>query len=281
MSPRERLDQAGPLIEELRRDPLVTPCVSPHALYTVSPDLLRAAHDLAVRYDVLMTTHLSETATEVETVTQATGHRPPAALASWGMLDERLVIAHAVHLDEREVAQVAAARTAVAHCPLSNLKLGSGVAPLPSMLEAGVRVSLGTDGPVSGNDLDMWISLRLAAVLHKGVARDPTLVSAREALYLATRGGAEALGLDHQVGSLEVGKRADIILIDMDRAHLVPRYDLTSHLVYAVGRDDVRTVLIDGRVVMRDRVVLTADEPATLAAVREIADRVQRFTRQA
>ena len=175
----------------------------------------------------------------------------------------------------QEIDLLADRRTVVAHCPLSNLKLGSGVAPLDHMRRVGLRVSLGTDGPVSGNDLDMWLTLRLTAVLHKGVHQDPALITAREVAAMATRDAAEALDKKDEIGSLETGKRADLIVLNLDRPHLTPMFDVYSHLVYAAGRDDVETVVIHGRTVMRDRVLTTIDEHGVMAEVKQIAAQVR------
>lgn len=271
-----RLGHGRELIREVRRDPLITPCVLPHSTYTVSPEGLRAAQDLANEEDVLLSTHLSETVAEVETVRRRTGRTPPQHLDALGLLHERSVLAHGVHLEAEELGLLAARRSVVAHCPLSNLKLGSGIAPLRGMREAGVRLGLGTDGPASGNDLDMWLAMRLAAVLHKGALRDPSFLRAEEVVRLATADAATALGLEHRIGSLEAGKRADLVLVGLDCPHLVPLYDVYSQLVYAVGRGDVVTTIIHGRVVMHERELLTVDEDRLLAQVRDVAETIRR-----
>jgi 5-methylthioadenosine/S-adenosylhomocysteine deaminase len=261
-------------LEEYRSDPLITPCLLPHGTYTVNSEALASVRDLADRFDVLTSTHLSETAAEVATIVDRYGRRPPDHLDQLGMLGPRTVLAHCVHVEPDEIDLLARRRAVVAHCPLSNLKLGSGIAPLPDMRQAGVRLGLGTDGPVSGNDLDMWLTLRLTAVLHKGVRQDPSLLPAREVVALATREAAAALGKSEEIGSLVPGKRADLMVIGLERPHLTPLFDVYSHLVYAVGRDDVDTVVINGQVVMQDRELLTLDETDAIAQVREIAARL-------
>ena len=181
------------------------------------------------------------------------------------LLDAKLVAAHCVHVDEGEMRTLKNAGAGVVHNPSSNLKLASGIAPVMKMLETGLNVGLGTDGPASNNDLDMFEEMRLAAFLAKGTTGDPTVAPAAAVLEMATRGGARALGLEDQIGSLEAGKRADLIVVDLSAPRLHPLYDPVSHLVYAAKGADVRHVVVEGRVVMRDRKVTTLDEPAVLA----------------
>ena len=275
LTPDQRSQQAMEFMQEYRQDSLVTPCVLPHGTYTVAPQQLELARDLAEEYGVLLSTHVSETQAEVAQIEGQYGRRPPAHLDHLGLLGSRTVLAHCVHLEQDEVDLLADRRVVVAHCPLSNLKLGSGVAPLAAMRHAGVRVGLGTDGPVSGNDLDMWLTIRLAAVLHKGVHQDPSLITARETVAMATRDAAAALDKDLEIGSLEPGKRADLIVLNLDRPHLTPMFDVYSHLAYAAGRDDVETVVIHGRLVMRNRSLSTVNEKDILAQVRAIALQIQ------
>jgi len=275
LTPDERSRRGVEFMQEYQHDPLITPCVLPHGTYTVAPPQLERARDLAEEFGVLLSTHLSETAAEVAQIQNQYGQRPPAHMDNLGMLGPRTLLAHCVHLEAEEIDLLADRRAVIAHCPLSNLKLGSGVAPLDDMRRAGLRVGLGTDGPVSGNDLDMWLTMRLAAVLHKGVHQDPTLITAREVAAMATRDAAEALDKKDEIGSLEPGKRADLIVLNLDRPHLTPMFDVYSHLVYAAGRDDVETVVIHGRTVMRNRVLTTLDEKAVMAEVRAIATQLQ------
>lgn len=270
--PADRTPRGREFLQEYRGDPLITPCVLPHSTYAVAPRLLEEARDLADEYGVLFSTHASETAAELEMVHDLHGCRPPAHLDRLGLLHERCVLAHGVQLEGDEMELLARRGTAVAHCPLSNLKLGSGIAPLPALCDAGVQLALGTDGPVSSNDLDLWPVMRLAAVLQKGVHRDASLIAAREVVAWATRDAGRALG--QPVGSLEPGKRADLIVIDRARPHLTPLYDVYSHLVYAVGRGDVRTVLIHGRVVMRDRRLLTVDEDDAVGRAADLGEEI-------
>ncbi len=252
----------------------IVPALAPHAPYTVSPPLYRRLHALAERLDVPLLTHLAETQDEDREVRARHGRSPVRHLAELGVLDARLVAAHCVWVDAEEIALLAASRAGVIHNPRSNLKLASGIAPIPDMLRAGVRVGLGTDGAASNNELDLLAEIQLAALLHKGVRLDPLAVPAIAALEMATIGGARALGLDHLIGSLEPGKRADVVIVELDEDNLVPLYDPVSHLAYAVEAADVRTVLVDGRVVVRDRALLTADDAEIRRRVRELATEI-------
>lgn len=267
----ERLERSRQLADQWRAHPLIETWVMPHATYTVTAAHLAQVRDLVAELEAPFTTHLSETAFEVASVTGRCGHRPPAYLEQLGLLTGRTVLAHLVHLNDGEIELLARHRAVMAHCPMSNLKLGSGIARLGDLQAGGVPITLGTDGPVSSNDLDLWATLRLAAVLHKGAQQDPSLVTAREVALWATRDGAEHLGLGQVTGSLEAGKRADLILIELDRPHLVPRFDLYSLLVYAVGRDDVSHTMVQGRWLMRDRQLATLDETSVRADVAALA----------
>lgn len=261
-------------VERWREHRRIVPALAPHAIYTVSDDLFRRVHALAERLDAPVLTHLAETRDEDRDVRARHGRSPVQHLASLGVLDARLVAAHCVWVDAEDIALLAAGRTGVVHNPRSNLKLASGVAPVPDMLCAGVRVGLGTDGAASNNELDLLAEIQLAALLHKGVRLDPLAVPASAAFEMATIGGARALGLDHLIGSLEPGKRADVVIVDLDEDNLVPLYDPVSHLAYAVEAADVRTVVIDGHVVVQDRVLLTADDTEIKRRVRELATRI-------
>ena len=263
-------------LERYAEEPLITPCVQPHNALTVSPDGFRAARDLADRAGALFHTHCSETAAEVRQTIERFGPTPVAHLDELGILDGPTVLAHCVHLTDDDIARLRRAGAAVLHNPLSNLKLGSGVAPVARLLEEDVPVALGTDGPVSSNDLDMWTAMRFAGLLQRGVHMDPVLTPAREVVRMVTTVGAEALGLGDRVGRLAEGYRADLILIDLARPHLMPMYDVYGHLVYTVGRDDVRSVMIDGRWAMRDRTLETIDEAAVLAEMGTLATEIER-----
>src|SRR5918999_2503995 len=241
---------------------LITAAIAPHAPYTVSEAHLREVRAFSDRTGAPIVTHVAETRKEVEDITRDHGASPVEYLARIGFLSLRTVAAHTVHLTENEIRLLKRNGVGSVHNPQSNMKLASGVAPVPLMLREGVRLGLGTDGAASNNDLSMWEAMDYAAKLHKLSSGDPKVVTAEEALALATIGGARALHMEKGIGSLEEGKRADIVVVGLNDLHQTPRYSVYSHLVYATKASDVRTVVIEGRVVMRDRRLLTLDEPA-------------------
>ena len=243
----------------------VIPVILPHGTYTVSPEHLREAREIADRHGALFSTHAAETRAEQADVEGRYGRRVIKHLEFNGLLDEQTVLAHCVHLDDEELAILARRRVSVAHNPMSNLKLASGFARVPEMLAAGINLTLGTDGALSGNDLDMWMALRLAATIHKANSGDPTAVSTRQASDMLTRNGARALGVGDRIGSLEVGKLADMILLDVRRPHAVPMFDPLTHLVYSTAKSDVRHVFLAGEQVVRDGALTRLDIAATLA----------------
>ncbi len=263
------------LIEAWRDDPLISVAVQPHALYTCAPDLLREAGRMARRYGVPLILHLCETRSETRQIVERYGLRPVAHLDRLGLLDANLIADHAIWLTPEEIDLLARRGVRVAHCAESNMKLASGVAPVPELLAAGVAVGLGTDGCASNNDLDLFGEMDTVAKLHKVHRLDPTVLGAETVLHLATMGGARVLGVADRIGSLEPGKRADIIVVDTRQPHLTPLYHPVSHLVYAARGADVRHTVIDGRVVMRDRRLLTIDLEELLEKVRAKADRVR------
>jgi 5-methylthioadenosine/S-adenosylhomocysteine deaminase len=220
--------------------------------------------------------HVAETETELGASQKAhSGMSPVAYLQSIGFWGPRTVVNHGVWVDAADINLLRSHEVAVSHNPESNMKLASGIAPVPEYLAAGVTVGLGTDGAASNNDLDMFEAMRFAALLHKVKTGDPRAIPAATALEMATIQGARALGLDKQIGSLEAGKRADLAVVSVSSARLTPMYDAVSHLVYAAHGDDVRTVMVNGRVLMRERKTLTLDEPAVLAEARKFAEAVR------
>ena len=274
-TPEEALVRADGFITKWKADPLITPAVAPHAPYTLDAQTLRAARNLANRHGVPLLIHLAETRDEVGII-QAANHMSPAMyLDSLGLWQGRSLAAHAVWLDDADMTMLAARGVGVAHNPESNMKLASGVAAVPRWIEHGMHAGLGTDGAASNNDLDMFEAMRVAALLQKVTAMDPRVLPARQALELATRRGAEALGLGDRIGSLEAGKQADLITVAVDGARQTPMFDPISHLVYVTRGDDVRTTIVAGRVLMRDRAVTSMNAAAVLRDARTMADRVR------
>ncbi|HEX8180379.1 MAG TPA: amidohydrolase [Pyrinomonadaceae bacterium] len=272
----EAMAYADKFVAKWRGHALIVPAIAPHAPYTVSEEHLRAVRQFSDRTGAPVVIHVAETSKEVADITREHGASPVAYLARIGFLSNRVIAAHTVHLTAEEIATLKRMDVGAVHNPQSNMKLASGVAPVPQMLAADVAVGLGTDGAASNNDLDMWEEMDTAAKLHKEFTGDPKVVTAREALAMATIRGARALHLEHEIGSLEVGKRADLIIVDLDALHQTPRYNIYSHLVYATKAADVRTVVIEGRVVMRDRRLLTLDEEAIKREARMFRERIAR-----
>jgi len=255
---------------------LVTAAVAPHATYTVSPEHLKETHALAVREDAPLVIHVAETQSESQTIRSKYGATPVAFLEGLGFLDERVLIAHAIWVDDNDIATLARRKVGVAHCPQSNMKLASGTSPVPALLSAQVPVGLGTDGAASNNDLDLWEEMDTAAKLHKLISMKADALPAREAVTMATIGGARAIHRDRDLGSLEPGKLADLIVVRMDAPHQTPLYDVYSHLVYATKASDVQTVIVGGRVLMENRIVKTIDAPAVLAKARQMRDQIRK-----
>ncbi len=270
-SPAEGLAYTRMLAERWRDDPLVGIIVEPHALYTCSSPVIIEAKAIADEYGLPMGVHLLENRAERGQLEEKLGKSPVTFLQEIGCLDNNLLAFHCVYLSPEEINLFAEYGCKVSHNPASNMKLASGIAPVPDMQKAGVTVGLGTDGAASNNTLDMIREMNTAAKLHKVARLDPTLMDARTVLRMATIEGAKALGLEDVTGSLEVGKKADIILLDLDKPHLTPIYSEYSHLAYAAGGADVDTVVINGKVVMENRRLLTIDEQAAMQNVREIA----------
>lgn len=262
-------------LEKWRDHPLITAAVAPHASYTVSADHLRQAHRLAVAFDAPYLIHVAENRAEIDLVRERYGATPIGFLDGLGVLDSRTVAAHVVVPEADEIDLLAERGVGVAHCPQSNMKIASGIAPVPQMLAAGVAVGLGTDGAASNNDLDLWEEIDTAAKLHKVALLDATVLNARQALEMATLGGARAVHMDGEIGSLEAGKRADMILVDVSGAHIQPFYDLYSLLTYSAKAADVDTVIVGGRVILDHREVLTVDAEAVLAKATEYRDKIR------
>jgi 5-methylthioadenosine/S-adenosylhomocysteine deaminase len=275
-TPAEGLAYTEALIRKWADDPLVGIMVEPHSLYTCSADLLKATKTLADRYQVPLSLHLLENKAEAKQLREKYGKPATHLLREMGLLSERFFAYHCVVMTDEDIGIFADHGCKVVHNPESNMKLASGVAPITKMLKKGITVGLGTDGCASNNNLDMFQEMDTAAKLEKAVRLDPTVMSARTVLRMATCDGAKVLGLDRSVGTLAVGKRADICIVDMDKPHLTPLYDEYSHLTYAVSGSDVDTVLINGKLVMQGRRLLTIDEQEAMRRVNAIAVRIRK-----
>jgi len=262
------------LIQKWRDDPLVSIAVEPHSLYTCSPELLAASNALALDYHVPLIIHVAETLSEIAEVTKRYGKGPIDHLHSLGILGPHLIADHCVHLNERDIERIAEHGVKAVDNPESNMKLASGISPVPEMLAAGVTVGLGTDGCASNNNLDLFGEMDMAAKSHKIKNLDPTVMNALTVARMATIEGAKVLGIDTVTGSLEVGKKADVIVLDMDKPHLTPMYNPFSHLVYTVSGHDVRHTIINGSVVMENRSLRTLDIIEVMAMAKEKALKV-------
>jgi 5-methylthioadenosine/S-adenosylhomocysteine deaminase len=269
-------------IERWKDHPLIVPGVAPHAPYTCTPEILQACAALAVEFDVPIHTHLAETASEVENMREAEGIPVIPYVKKQNLFDAKVLAAHCVHIDLGEIRTLSQTGAGVAHNPSSNMKLASGVAPVQKMIDEKVNVGIGTDGPASNNDLDMFEEIRLAAFIAKGFSGDPTAVPAATALTMATRLGAKALHIGDLTGSLQVGKRADLILVDINKSHNTPHFRRDSNnayvqLVYAAKATDVSDVMINGNFVMRERELLTLNEADLMEKAQAYAIKIDDF----
>jgi 5-methylthioadenosine/S-adenosylhomocysteine deaminase len=274
-TPADALVRAEAFINAFKDDPLITPAVAPHAMYTLDGPTLKAARDLSRRNNVPTLIHLAETRDEIQVAQERFKSSPVAYLDDLGFLGPGVLGAHGVWVSDADIAVLKARGVGISHNPESNMKLASGTAPVPAYLKADVALGLGTDGAASNNDLDMFEAMRVAALLHKHESVDPRALSARTAVELATIRGARALGMDRRIGSLEPRKHADVITVSTSGARQTPMYDAVSHLVYVIRGDDVQNTIVNGRVIMRDRKVLTLDESAVLADGRGWIDKVR------
>ena len=270
----EYFDRAGEVHDQWRGDPLVSTAFAPHAPYTVSDASFARIRMLADQLDIPVHCHVHETAQEVADSQARHGQRPLARLDRLGLVNDRLIAVHMTALDEAEIALCAQRGVSVVHCPESNLKLASGFCPVAKLQAAGVEVAIGTDGAASNNDLDMFGELRTAALLAKAVAGDPTALDAAGALRAATLGGARAMGLDADIGSIEPGKQADLACVDLDAIETQPLYHVLSQLAYATGRHQVTDVWIAGKARMLGRVLVDIDMDALAANARQWRARI-------
>ena len=278
----DSLAAAREFIQRWSDHPLIVPSVAPHAAYTATPEILKACIDLAIEFDVPLHTHISETLQEVEQWRELYDMPVIPWVKKLGLLEAKVIAAHCVHIDDGEIHTLEHAGVGVVHNPSSNLKLASGFAPVTEMLATGLNVGLGTDGPASNNDLDMFEEMRLATFIAKAVTGDPTTLPARQVFEMATSMGAKALHLGHLIGSLEPGKRADLTMVDLQTTHNLPHFDrdpsaIYSRLVYTSKSNDVTDVMVNGKWLMRERKLLTLDEIPLLEAVADIAKRIDTF----
>jgi len=261
-------------VKKWQGNALIVPAIAPHAPYTVSEDHLKAIRAFSDRTGAPIVTHISETKREVDDSIKAKGASPIDYLNRIGFLNNRVIAAHVVWPTEEELTLLKKLGVGIVHNPQSNMKLASGVAPVPEMLKQDLPVGLGTDGAASNNDLNLWEEMDTAAKLHKLISRDPKVLTAAEAFEMATIRGARALHLEKEIGSIEKGKRADLVIVDLDDLNQTPYYNIYSDLVYAAKAGDVRTVIIEGRIVMRDRRLLTLNEETIKADARRYRERI-------
>ena len=272
----EAMAYAERFVKHWQGNELIIPAIAPHAPYTVSEEHLKAIRAFSDRTGAPIVTHISETKREIDNSIKAHGASPIDYLARIGFLSNKVIAAHIVWPSEEELGILQKVGVGVVHNPQSNMKLASGVAPVPQMLKRGLLVGLGTDGAASNNDLNMWEEMDTAAKLHKVFSGDPKVMSAEEAFELATIRGAQALHLESEIGSIEKGKRADLVIVERDSLNQIPLYNIYSDLVYATKANDVETVIINGRIVMRDRRLLTLNEEEIKASARRFRDQVAR-----
>jgi 5-methylthioadenosine/S-adenosylhomocysteine deaminase len=270
----EAMTYVEKFVSRWKGNDLIVPAIAPHAPYTVSEDHLKAVRAFSDRTGAAIVTHVSETKRELDDSIKAKGASPVAYLERIGFLSERVIAAHMVWPQGSDIEILKKRRVGVVHNPQSNMKLASGVAPVPKMMEQGVLLGLGTDGAASNNDLNMWEEMDTVAKLHKVFSGDPKVISAQQAFELATIRGAQALHLEKEIGSLEVGKRADLLLIERDSLNQIPLYNIYSDLVYATKASDVEGVIINGRVVMQNRRLLTLDEVSIKRDARTYRERI-------
>jgi 5-methylthioadenosine/S-adenosylhomocysteine deaminase len=273
-SPAEAIKRIKSFIQDYSGSQLIKPAIFAHTTYTCSPNLLKECRSLADRYGVPLVIHLSESQNEVKEVMKKYGRRPLDHLENLGLLTSPLIACHCVWLTGEEMDLLARRKVRVVHNPESNMKLASGVAPVPDLLARGVAVGLGTDGCASNNNLDLFQEMDFAAKLHKVHRLDPTVMPSSTVLEMATLGGARVLGMEKEIGSLEAGKKADVIVLELNRPHLQPMYNPVSHLVYSATGADVRDVIIDGKLIMENRKLLTLDEEEIMERAKEWGRRI-------
>jgi len=274
-------DYVRDMLLQYRHNPLISITIDPHSIYTCAPSLLVYCGNLAEQHNTLFVIHLAETKNEIDTCIAQRGTTPVRYLEQLGLLNSNTLASHCVMLDDEEIDILASHQVRVSHCHESNMKLASGTAPVPELIKRNVVVSIGTDGSASNNDVDMFREMSSVAKAHKVACMDPTVMDAETTLYAATLGGARALGVDDRIGSLSVGKKADIIILDLNQPHLTPLYNIPSHLVYAARGADVIHSIINGQIVMKNRTLVTLDEAALIARMEAISREILKIRNQA
>ena len=269
------VSEARNFYESHSSDDSVIPAILPHGSYTVSPQNLSEAKSIADEYGILFCTHAAETQAEQNDIKTRYDNSVIRHLDKYKLLGETSVLAHCVHLDETEISLLAQSKTNVALNPMSNLKLGSGIAPVKEMYRAGINLTIGTDGAISGNDLDMWLAMRLTCGLAKGLNMEADALNAEQVLHMATINAAKALGRSDSLGSLEIGKNADFILVDINNSHSIPLFDPITHLVFGAGRSDVTDVFVSGKHVVENKKIGGLDIEKIHTKVRQLAPSIK------
>lgn len=271
----EGLNYSENLLKTWNNDPLITVAITPHAPYTCNDEILKKAKSLADKYGVSFHLHVSESEWEVNKSRSEHGATPVEYLNNLGVLDNNSLAVHCVHLSKHDKEILAKNKVSVSHNPQSNMKLSSGVAPIQDLIDMGVLVGLGTDGAASNNNLNMFKEMDIAAKLQKVHTRNPVSLNAKTMVEMVTINGAKILKLENKVGSIEKGKRADIILIDINQSQLIPMYDPYSHIVYAMNGSEVHTVIVDGKILMENRSLKTIDEEKVLYEVKKLSEKIK------
>ncbi|UCG77553.1 MAG: amidohydrolase [Nitrospirota bacterium] len=271
----EYFEKAEVFIKRYEDDNIITPCIAPHAPYTCGPDTYRRAVDISEKYGIPIHTHLSETEWEVNEIISRYKMRPAEYIDSAGALNRRMIAAHCVWLDDKEIDLFAERGASVSHCPESNMKLASGSARVAKMIERGVNVTLGTDGAASNNDLDVLGEMQTASKLHKLLSGDPTVIDARRSVMMATAHAADALGMQDSLGRIKAGFRADLIVVDINKPHMTPMYDVYSHLVYSAKASDIQYVMVDGIPVIDNGQPVLVSGEEVIARANEWAERIR------
>jgi 5-methylthioadenosine/S-adenosylhomocysteine deaminase len=275
--PSDNIKNAVAFVEKWQEvSPLITPSIFCHSPYTCCEETLKKAKDVSDSKALLFQIHAAETKNEYVRIQTQQQTTPIKYLDRIGILDENTLIVHGIWLDDDDIEIIAKRRSKVSHNPQSNMKLASGIAPVPSLLNAGVTVGLGTDGCASNNDLDLFQEMDTVAKLHKVNLLDPTVMDARSVLKMATRDGAKAIGLDKHIGSLEPGKQADVIIVDTDKPHLVPMYNPVSHMIYTAQGSDIRDVIVAGRILVRNKNLLTIDLEDILERLTQLSESIRK-----